>query len=60
MEEKTNKLLPLEFKKLEVKKKTLNKIEEKKKYVEVSFYQSKKNYPEFFYKPISKIIDFNF
>lgn len=57
MKNKTNKLLPLEFQKI-------NKVEKKieqqsiKQFIEVELFQTSKFKPNAFYKPISKIIKF--
>lgn len=59
MENEIKKLLPLEFQKINQipKKKNIKNIN---KFVEIAFYQTPKFKPEAFYKPISKIITFDF
>lgn len=59
MGKEIKKLLPLEFQKInKIKKtKTPKKINE---FIEVEFYQTTRFKPEVFYKPISKIIPFDF
>ena len=59
MEKEIIKLLPLEFQKVTKieKQKDAKKINQ---FVEVAFYQTTKFKPEVFYKPISKIIAFDF
>jgi hypothetical protein len=51
--------LPLEFQKLKKTEKQ-TKINNGKMFTMVDFYQSKNIKPECFYKPISKIIRFDF
>lgn len=58
MDKKEKNILPIEFQKIKLSKRTnqINKME--KLYIDINFYQSCMIIPEKFYKHISKIIKF--
>ncbi len=61
-ENKNFNALPLEFQKINVETKILSsELKTRKSTISINFYQSKNVFPDFFYKPISKInnIDVN-
>lgn len=57
MKNKTNKLLPLEFQKINKVKKNTHS-QSIKQFIEVELHQTSRFRPNAFYKPISKIIKF--
>ena len=59
MKKASLKSLPLEFQKINKLIKEKNEIPQTKTLIEVSFFKCKKVNPEIFFKPISKIVNFD-
>ncbi|WP_395053891.1 hypothetical protein [Flavobacterium sp.] len=57
---KENSQMPLEFQKINMQKIDINVKIEKEYFVVVELYKTNKVIPENFYKPISKILDFDY